>query len=519
MAQEPNLDLKTLAIRGVLFNWIGRGCSIVITFFLTPFLVQHLGDERYGLWSIAFSLLGFYALADLGLRGTSTKYIAEKHAKGCHGDVNRIVVTTLLIYALLGVVVLGVGCALATFLPSQLKTAHVDASTIRCVLILTAVTFAIRLTCQPFGAILAAFARYDLTNSLAVVSQIGSAVAMVVALKLGWGLTGMAIGTLIVGAATQCGQFLLAHHVFTDLSLSLRLFDRSLISSLSSFSLSLIAINGARQLTQYGIVLFMGMILGPALVAVYSIADSVIRKTSMLTKGVSSVVMPIASRLDASGDRDAILRMSTVVSRIMQVSAMFVFSVCLIHGRDIIELWIGEGYGNKVYLVLCVLAAANVATLVSGGLPSVLTGMGELRILRRLMIVDSVLCVVLSLLLMNVYGVVGAAGGILAVRLVTHSVILPFVVCRLVERSWHRFVIETTGSAVLGVVPGVLVLAGLLAFFPPQSLFQVLAEIAVAAGCSAVTTFFLCIPGDVRSKVVNIARLPSGIPRPAIRNR
>jgi len=171
-ADNRRPDLKTLAIRGVIFNWIGRGCSIIITFFLTPFLVQQLGDERYGLWSIAFSLIGFYALADLGLRGTSTKYIAEKHALGNNDEVNNIIVTTLGLYGLLGGIVLLVVGGLILAFPGFLQTTQVDPATIRIVLALTGLTFAIRLVCQPFAATLAALTRYDLTNTLAVVSQI-----------------------------------------------------------------------------------------------------------------------------------------------------------------------------------------------------------------------------------------------------------------------------------------------------------------------------------------------------------
>lgn len=508
-ADNRRPDLKTLAIRGVIFNWIGRGCSIIITFFLTPFLVQQLGDERYGLWSIAFSLIGFYALADLGLRGTSTKYIAEKHALGNNDEVNNIIVTTLGLYGLLGGIVLLVVGGLILAFPGFLQTTQVDPATIRIVLALTGLTFAIRLVCQPFAATLAALTRYDLTNTLAVVSQIISAVSMVVVLRLGWGLVGMATATLVVGVLTQTAQYLLVRKTLPELAVTPAYFDRSLLKTLFSFSFSLLLINGARRLMQYSVILFVGILLGPAIVTIYSIAESVVRKASTFSKGLSTVVMPAASRLDASDDRTAILKMSVLVSRLMQVSALFILVVCAVMGRSLIEFWIGDGYGNRVYPLLCILAAANVATMMAGGLPSILTGMGRLRLLRIVIAADSLLGIAASLLLMHIYGVIGAGIGILCVRLFTHSLVLPVTVCTLLNRRWRRFALATSGPAIAAVLPSMVILIIASKNFPPATLPAVLVQVFSAAIVLAVATFLLCLPSEVRGSVMRSLRIRS----------
>ena len=61
---------KKLAIRGVVFNWLGRASSLVIAFVVTPIIVTNLGNGNYGVWSLLMAFASYYGLMDLGLLGT-----------------------------------------------------------------------------------------------------------------------------------------------------------------------------------------------------------------------------------------------------------------------------------------------------------------------------------------------------------------------------------------------------------------------------------------------------------------
>ena len=161
-------SIKNLAIRSVLSNYLGRACSIGIMFFLTPFLVSTLGDQRYRIWAMMMSLTGYYAVADLGIRSSGTKHIAAAHAHGDHRKINEIIVTALGIYSVMAVVVLGVVAIVAWLFPFALKGAEESLNIIRLVLLLTGLSFAISLLGQPFESVLAAYARLDVANIIAV---------------------------------------------------------------------------------------------------------------------------------------------------------------------------------------------------------------------------------------------------------------------------------------------------------------------------------------------------------------
>ncbi len=63
--------------QNVLSNWFALGVTTVVGFFLSPFVVHHLGNLAYGVWVIIASLVSYMGLMDLGLRGAVTRYVSK----------------------------------------------------------------------------------------------------------------------------------------------------------------------------------------------------------------------------------------------------------------------------------------------------------------------------------------------------------------------------------------------------------------------------------------------------------
>ena len=66
----------------VLWSWLGVLFSLVAGLLLSPYVIHHLGDERYGIWVLVFSLVDYYGLVDFGFRSAVVKYAAHFRATG-----------------------------------------------------------------------------------------------------------------------------------------------------------------------------------------------------------------------------------------------------------------------------------------------------------------------------------------------------------------------------------------------------------------------------------------------------
>ena len=62
-------------------NWVATAVNMVVPFFLTPFVVRHLGTVQYGLWILAVSTVSYLALLDLGLRSAVIRFVSKAEAE------------------------------------------------------------------------------------------------------------------------------------------------------------------------------------------------------------------------------------------------------------------------------------------------------------------------------------------------------------------------------------------------------------------------------------------------------
>src|SRR6202140_4696068 len=77
--------------QNILSNWLALVTTTVVGFFLSPFVVHHLGNLTYGVWVIIMSLVAYMNLLDLGLRGAVTRFVSKGTAQENHDDASRAV--------------------------------------------------------------------------------------------------------------------------------------------------------------------------------------------------------------------------------------------------------------------------------------------------------------------------------------------------------------------------------------------------------------------------------------------
>ncbi|MEN4005973.1 MAG: oligosaccharide flippase family protein [Methanobacterium sp.] len=98
-----NIEGSVLA-RNTVLNFIGQAVPLLIALVTIPLIIEGLGTERYGLLSLVWVVLGYFAIFDLGLGQATTKFVAEALSKGEEEQIPRLVWTAVTIEAVLGIV-------------------------------------------------------------------------------------------------------------------------------------------------------------------------------------------------------------------------------------------------------------------------------------------------------------------------------------------------------------------------------------------------------------------------------
>jgi O-antigen/teichoic acid export membrane protein len=77
-AQGAVLTSKATIIKSVLINFTTKFIPLVIGFTCIPFIIQHLGNERFGILTLIWAIIGYSTVMDLGLGRALTQHVAAK---------------------------------------------------------------------------------------------------------------------------------------------------------------------------------------------------------------------------------------------------------------------------------------------------------------------------------------------------------------------------------------------------------------------------------------------------------
>jgi O-antigen/teichoic acid export membrane protein len=85
-----------------VWNLIGTGSPLLIAFFSIPILIHRLGPDRFGVIALAWTLIGYAGLFDLGLGRALTKLVSEKLGNGREQEIPELFWTSQTMMMALG---------------------------------------------------------------------------------------------------------------------------------------------------------------------------------------------------------------------------------------------------------------------------------------------------------------------------------------------------------------------------------------------------------------------------------
>ncbi len=101
---QPNLTGGRLLARNTIWNLVGLMSPVVVGLVVLPPLIRTMGVTRFGVLSLAWIVIGYFSMFDLGIGRALTKLVADKLGTREEHVIPSLVWTSLVLMLLLGVV-------------------------------------------------------------------------------------------------------------------------------------------------------------------------------------------------------------------------------------------------------------------------------------------------------------------------------------------------------------------------------------------------------------------------------
>jgi O-antigen/teichoic acid export membrane protein len=349
--EADNYNRRRVIAKNSIFNLLGQVLPMLVGLLTIPLIVRGLGTDGYGILSIAYMVLGYFGIFDLGLSRATVKFVAENLSPDKVHKVPQLVWTSLALLVGLGVV----GGALASiFVPiSVTHWFKMPASFVgeaRTSLFILCASMPVMLGNNALRGVLEAAQRFDLVNYVKVPSSVAFYLVAALVIPFGVHVPGIVALMVFVRVVSIFAYLLLCFHVFPGLRAHFSL-SRASIRPLASFGGWVMISNITSPIFAYLERFMIATFLSVSALAFYSAPYELVGKMLIVPMSVVPSLFPYFSYHGSSRCSEV----SEVTSRTMKylllaltpAAAIFIF-----FAKDILQIWLGPEFADHSTRVL-----------------------------------------------------------------------------------------------------------------------------------------------------------------------
>lgn len=400
---------SSLLARNATLNLITEGWIFLVLVVAMPKLVTYLGETAFGLFSLAWVVIGYLSFLDVGVNRAATKFVSEHLAEHDGDSVRQVVRTALAANLALGLF----GGVLVTFVSPYLIHSIFKISAnleIQARLVFYGVAFAVPVLLVQgiFRAVLSSYQRFgwiNQVNAITVTAQWG--VAALLAWK-GHGVALVVFVTVIARLIAATTYGILLCRLLPDIRLS----ETKTLAGLTK----LLKFGGWVSISQIisPVLVYLDRILIASFISLgavtlYTVPFEMMTRLRVIPTSLVATLYPAFSERGAEGQGNGVQRLyeGSVRYLLLLIIPGIVFLVIL--GPDLLTIWMGNDFARKTSIVLQILGVGVLLNCMANVPYNALQALGRPDVTGIFHLLELPLYVILCVLMIPHWGIAGAA--------------------------------------------------------------------------------------------------------------
>ncbi len=406
-----NLKVNEVKV-GVILSYIIVALNMIIGVAYLPFLTYSLGQSEYGLYSLVYTTMSYLTILDFGFANAIVIYTAKYRQNNDEEKERKLHGMFLTIYTVIGVIAGICGLILmcnvenlfgATLTVEELSKAKILMGILSFNLLIT-FPFSI------FNSIITAYEKFVFAKCVNILRIILAPIIMIPFLLFGYkSITLVIILTLVNIFCSLLNTFYCIKKL--NIKFALKGFDIPLLKEISIFSFFIflsVIIDKINWTVDHFI---LGATLGTVAVAIYSVSAQFNTMYIAFSTAISNILLPRISKMVArNASNEEFTDVFIKTGRLQYIIMALIITGFVLFGHQFILFLFGAEY-DLSYYIACILMLPVTLPLIQNIGISILQAK-NLHKFRTLVFLGIAICnVILSIILVNIYGVIGCAVG------------------------------------------------------------------------------------------------------------
>ena len=454
--------------------------SAATSFFLTPYVLHHLGDELYGLWVLVVALTDYYVFLQVGIRSAIVRYVSRNLALHDMDAVNRVVASSFYFYLAILMLVSSAALAFSQQITHFFSVKPAYVLPFAALFALMGIAQGFDFPLNVFEGCLEAVGRFDQLYAFRITGLIVRVILIIVVLQNGGGLFAVGATTIL---STLMVRFLAVPAAFREvkgLSLHPRSIDKKTFKEMLGYGLTsfTVGIGERLKISLYPVVI--AKFLSASAVTMFALPSKLLSVPLSGLGMMTEFVNPLSSKLEAQQDETALRRVLILCGESIFLLVCPFAVLMFVFGKQIISLWVGTGYASTYALLVLLTIGVGMSTT-QASTQSLLFGIGRHKGLVWIRLLEGIGIAVLGIVLMKPWGLWGYAFSTMVVSLSINLLLIPAYACRVLRMPLYVYLKSGCLKPSIYSAPLVLSLLMLKYSFSVQSWLILIAVATVGA--------------------------------------
>ncbi len=409
---------------GVVLSYAQMILSNLISIICTPIIIRALGQDEYGIMSLAGAVIGYLSLLNLGL-GSSYNFFYHKRKNEADKDIAKLNGMYLTIFGVIALVVFIVGMVIVfnarTVLGNEITEGELAIA--KKIMFISVLSMVISLPVSVFGSYIIVHEKFFFSRMVEIGDTVVLGVARLVLLFMGFRSVSLAVAALVLTVL----KFLITI-IYAVKKLNFRFdfsgFQLKLLKSMLTFSLFIFMNQIVDQINWSIDKYIIARFYGAASVAVYSLGASLNTYYVTISSTISNVFSPrINKMVSAQTDNKSLTDLMIKVGRIQFFVLSLVLSGIVFFGEYfIVGYYAGTGYEESYKIVLILCTPVTIPLIQNMGL-EIQRAKNKHRFRSVVYLIMALLNLIISIPLCKEFGAIGCAIGT-AIGIVISNIVI-----------------------------------------------------------------------------------------------
>ncbi len=441
---------------GIILSYFDLFIHIAIGLLFLPFMLRMLGKGQYGIYAIAGSLAGYMLIMDFGLSNGIVRYISRYRAQNDRKSEESFLSVIFMLYLSISIIVIVAGFIIRIYIP-DIFAGSLDieeSEKLQIIFGIFILGFAFSFFSNAFTGILKAYERFVFINISNIIRQLVRVSVLVIFLKLGYKIIAVAIIETSIAILFSVASF-----IYISLILRIRPkfhhVSRSYIADIFRYSFLIFIMVIADEIYWKLDNIILGIMTNAGIVAVYAVGMRLCMYFMRFSVSIIRVFFPrIVHMVEKNATGKELTDIMIRTGRIQALVMWLLASGFMLFGRSFIILWVGREYIDAYYIVLLIMLPLSVFLTQNMGI-HILQAKDRHYFRCRVLFIISLINIVLTVVLIRLYGILGAAAATSAGLFLGNIILLNIYYHRSIGLDMIRFYKELCK----GILPSLFIIS------------------------------------------------------------